>query len=240
MRVCMLLAGHKDPRMDPALPSFCDLLIDLFEKCDPDHRIHMAEMPVIEGSFPEDPEAFDGYLITGSPFSVYDPHPWILRLLDFVRIIYDAKLPLAGICFGHQAIAQALGGEVAGSSKGWGVGIRRSSLLDSTSWMDSAATSCDLIYSHRDQVTALPDGARLLMGDDFCPYASFSMNDTVFALQGHPEFTREVALELIHLRADAIGHLRADKAIKSLDLPHHGDRVGKWLVDFFLHGSASL
>jgi hypothetical protein len=58
----------------------------------------------------------------------------------------------------------------------------------------------------------------------------------VFALQGHPEFTKEVALELIHLRADAIGRLRAEKAIKSLYFPHHGDRAGKWLVDFFLSG----
>jgi len=236
MKICVLMCGRPNPDMDPALPTYSELLTGMFHRADPEGRIRLIEMAVIDGAFPAKLNNFDGYLITGSPSSVYDPADWIYRLLNLVRDVYEVRLPLVGICFGHQAIAQALGGHVACSEKGWGVGIRRSFLLGTESWMDSDAKYCDLIYSHRDQVMSLPAGARLLMSDDFCPNAAFCMGERLFALQGHPEFTRAFALGLLEMRYNSIGREIVEPARKSLEGDHDGDRVGKWLVDFFLAG----
>jgi GMP synthase-like glutamine amidotransferase len=234
MNICVLMCGRADPDMDPTLPIYSELMSGMFYRADTEGRIRLVEMPVVDGEFPSDVMVFDGYLITGSSSSVYDPEEWIARLLDLIGEIYAARLPLVGICFGHQAIAQALGGNVTCSDKGWGVGIRRSELLAAEPWMDANPKNCDLIYFHRDQVMSLPDGAKLLMGDAFCPYAAFSMGDKLFALQGHPEFTRPFALGLLKLRYDMIGREIVEPARKSLQGHHDSDRVGKWIVDFFL------
>ena len=80
-------------------------------------------VPVKDNVFPEQPEQYNGYVVTGSPKSVNDSDAWIERLMDFIRQVEARKLPLFGACFGHQAIAKALGGKVEKSNKGWGLGI---------------------------------------------------------------------------------------------------------------------
>jgi GMP synthase-like glutamine amidotransferase len=234
MKICVLMCGRPNPDMDPALPTYSELMSGMFHRADPEGRIRLIEMSVIDGDFPSDLNDFDGYLITGSPSSVYDREEWISRLLGLVREIHEARLPLVGICFGHQAIAQALGGSVACSEKGWGVGIRSSNLVATEPWMDAESKVCGLIYSHRDQVMSLPAEAKLLMSDDFCRYAGFSMGDKLFSIQGHPEFTKAFARGLLELRYEMIGKEIVEPARKSLKGGHDGDRVGKWIVGFFL------
>jgi len=80
-----------------------------------------ASYDVAAGELPARVEDHDGYLITGSPAGVYEPLEWIAPLLDFLRAARGAKL--VGVCFGHQALAQALGGHVEKSERGWGVGL---------------------------------------------------------------------------------------------------------------------
>ena len=234
MRICILLAGRNDSRIDPSMPGFFQLFQALFSRCGGGSGIQLSERAVLDGEFPMDVHEFDGYLITGSPVSVYEDLPWVPRLMAFIRSAHTARLPLGGICFGHQALAHALGGQVAQSPKGWGAGIRTVPILSRTAWMDDGPAACDLVYMHKDQVVALPEGSQLIMGDDFCPIAAFSLGNGVFGIQGHPEFTNQLALELVNLRAEKIGHTKAEAARESLKHPHHGDRAGKWLVDFFL------
>ena len=66
-----------------------------------------------DGVFPEDLSVFDGVMITGSPASVLEPEPWMATLQDQICTAYQLHIPLFGACFGHQAIALALGGQVA-------------------------------------------------------------------------------------------------------------------------------
>ena len=66
----------------------------------------------LDGELPKDPRMADLWVITGSRFGVYEGHPWIAPLEGFVRACRDAGVPMVGICFGHQVIAQALGGDV--------------------------------------------------------------------------------------------------------------------------------
>lgn len=82
------------------------------------HECRVYELTLNE--FPKSVHECDSYLITGSRFSVYDDEPWIHQLKNFVRRIHEAKVRLIGVCFGHQIIADTLGGIVVKSEKGWG------------------------------------------------------------------------------------------------------------------------
>ncbi len=93
------------------------------------------------GELPADPAAHGAYLITGSPAGVYDPLPWIAPLSDFIRAANASKM--VGICFGHQVMAEALGGHVVKSEKGWGAGLQHYSVVRAERWMDRARRSRD-------------------------------------------------------------------------------------------------
>lgn len=141
------------------------------------------------GELPADPADCAAYVITGSSAGVYDELPWIAPLLETLRAI-RGRAKLVGICFGHQAMAKAFGGEVTKSPKGWGLGMHRYQLVE-----PSPETVEPLMIAipafHQDQVMALPPGARVLAASEFTPYAALGYDDDTFSVQGHPEFTPE-------------------------------------------------
>lgn len=135
--------------------------------------------------------AGEKYVITGSLSSAYDSDAWISALKDFVRAACGCGAKVVGICFGHQLVADALGGRVARAETGWGEGIRFSPLKsdflkayfpDGGFWLD---------YNHHDQVINLPPNAERLSGSEFCPNESYRIDGSILCFQGHPEFTRE-------------------------------------------------
>ena len=80
--------------------------------------------------FPTSVSSCDGWIVTGSAFGAYEDHAFIPPLEDFIRANYKADVPMAGICFGHQIMAQALGGKVEKFSGGWGVGYTNYEMPD--------------------------------------------------------------------------------------------------------------
>ena len=120
---------------------------------------------VQEGGLPARPEDFDGYVVTGSSAGVYDDLPWIAPLRAFLQVA-KGRAKLVGICFGHQIMAEAFGGRVVKSDKGWGLGLQRYEVKARADWMDEARTIA-IPASHQDQVVALPPGARVLARNDF-------------------------------------------------------------------------
>ena len=104
-----------------------------------------------------DVEGLEAILITGSPAGVYDPLDWIAPLEAFVRTAHDRKVPMVGVCFGHQLIAQALGGTVRKSEKGWGLGRHVYDVAPGNGVIDG--TRIALACSHQDQVITPPAGA---------------------------------------------------------------------------------
>ena len=133
---------------------------------------------------------YDSFVISGSNASVYDDAPWIARLVDIVRDIIASGKPLLGICFGHQIIAEALGGAVSKCTLGWEVGAYALDLCAAaySSPLFSGIKNKDVVYqSHQDIVTSLPDGAVELARTDKGIQA-FSYSDSVYGLQFHPEF----------------------------------------------------
>jgi GMP synthase-like glutamine amidotransferase len=172
--------------------------------------------------------AHEAYLITGSPAGVYDPLPWIEALMDFIRSADNAKI--VGICFGHQAMAEALGGHVEKSDKGWGAGLHRYTIDRVEPWMDPVA-SIAIPASHQDQVVVQPPHTEIVASSAFTPFAGLAWTDRpAISFQFHPEFSADFAKALIEKRFDAVPD--PDAAIRSLDAPNDDALVGSWIRRF--------
>ena len=182
----------------------------------------------VAGELPEDPFAHHAYLITGSPAGVYDPLPWIAPLMEFVRAARCRKM--IGVCFGHQLMAEALGGHVVKSDKGWGSGLHRYSIVKPQPWMGQAERIA-APASHQDQVVEQPPNTAVVAASEFTPFASLAWTDRpAISFQFHPEFAPDYAKALIAERHDRVNEPEA--AIASLDAPNDNARVGEWMRRF--------
>lgn len=190
---------------------------------------------VIDDVWPSSISSCDAYLITGSKTGVYDSDPWLAPLRAFVVKAYEASKPLIGVCFGHQFLANSLGGKAEKSPKGWGVANREVFAAHSPEWMRPALSSLNLLYSHQDQVTALPDEATILFGDSFCPMASFCIPDRALAFQGHPEFTTPYMKGLMAIRKANYAEGQYEQGLESLEKEHDGPIVARWMFQFLNH-----
>ena len=180
------------------------------------------------GELPAGPDGHAAYLITGSPAGVYEPLPWIEPLQEFIRAAKDNKM--VGICFGHQIMAEALGGHVEKSDKGWGAGLHRYSVVRREPWMNGEMQVA-APASHQDQVVQPPPNAELIASSVFTPYAGFAWRDQpAISFQFHPEFSPAFAKALIEKRYDIVPE--PDAAIASLDAPNDSPRVAAWIRRF--------
>ncbi len=167
---------------------------EMFERLLAGHGFVFQTYNVLAGDIPLDANAADGWLITGSKFGAYEDHPWIAPLEDLIRKIYAAHIPLIGVCFGHQIIAQALGGKVEKYKDGWRVGQTAYKMAGH----DDPIT---LNAWHQDQVVELPEDAVILGSNDFCKNAMLAYGDKVFTVQAHPEYGDDFIEGLIKYRA---------------------------------------
>jgi len=181
------------------------------------------------GVFPQ-ADGHGAVLITGSPVGVYDPLPWIAPLMDFIRAAGESKM--VGVCFGHQVMAEALGGHVEKSHKGWGAGLHNYSIVHPEPW-DDGVKRISIPASHQDQVVVQPPNTDIVASSDFTPFASLAWTDRpAISFQFHPEFSPEFAKALIRERYDRVND--PDAALLSLDDPNDNARVGGWIRRFLL------
>lgn len=189
-----------------------------------------TEVDVVAGDLPDGPDAFEGYIVTGSPASVNDPHPWVAGLLDFIRRTASEGAPLYGTCFGHQAIAKALGGTVEKNPQGWEFGRIETVLIQP--W-DGATLPLSLYAAHNEQVTALPPMARQSGETPGCSNAAFAIGRKVWTTQYHPEMTGPFVTALVDEYAPDLPVDVAARARASLAKPADEDAISLSIIAFF-------
>jgi GMP synthase (glutamine-hydrolysing) len=185
------------------------------------HGFTLKTFSVVDGVFPDGPGAAEAWLVSGSKHGAYEDHPWIPPLEALLRDIRAAGKPLVGICFGHQIIAQAFGGTVEKFPGGWSIG-RQAYRIDGT---DVALNAW-----HQDQVTALPEGAKVIGSSEFCANAVLTYGDHVLTMQPHPEFPASVVEKLIAHRSDTVPAPLKDAATAALPAPVDNARIGDWIA----------
>jgi len=191
--------------------------------------IEAASYDVAAGELPPDVGRHAAYLVSGSSAGVYEDLPWIAKLSTFLRAA-KGRARLVGICFGHQIMAEAFGGRVEKSARGWGVGLHNYPIVQREPWMDD----CPIVSapaSHQDQVVQPPPQADVIASSLFTPYAGLAWRDQpAISFPFHPEMSPAFAAALYESRRDRIPD--AGAAIASLAAPNDNKRIGEWISRF--------
>jgi GMP synthase-like glutamine amidotransferase len=231
MIIGLLQCDHVSEPFQHIIPDYPQAFRDLFARYAPGISLHVYD--VCHGELPQSVDECEGYITTGSKYSVYDDVAWIHQLAEFVRQVHAEKRKLVGICFGHQMIAYALGGTVAKSQSGWGIGTKPVELHQLKPWMQPEKPSYRLLLSHQDQVLALPEGAELLGGNDHCPISMLGVDNHMLGIQAHPEFTPSYAEALMDSRLERIGHDPIQAAKPTLSENTDEATIMRWIDAFF-------
>ena len=230
MKLGILNADQVKPEFVKEFGEYPDMFAEIFRAIDPD--ISLITYELVNGEYPADVDEVDGYVITGSKLSVYDDVPWVHELKSFVKQLHEKKKKLIGICFGHQMVAEALGGAVEQAELGWCVGVHSNQLNKDAESYGLHGQAVLLRSNHKDQVTELPEGAIVLAGNNSCPISSFGIGDHILTFQGHPEFSEGYARSLLNMRREIFGEELFHTAIDSLEIDPDNHRIASCIIDF--------
>lgn len=185
---------------------------------------------VIVGEFPCSVNACDAYLITGSTMSANDEAYEVRWLRHFLAQCYRSRKKLVGICFGHQILAEALGGHSEKTAIK-NVGPKRFTINTKKSWMpNNTPTECTLYFIHQDQVLRPPPEAEILASNIVCSNIMYSIGDRVLGIQAHPEITQGMMLDFLGKTEGVDPDIISSTQKNSVD----SDIAAQWIVNFLL------
>lgn len=230
MRAAIIQCDSVVPELASEFGDYPEMIVRMFREAGVNIQFDVFDAPA--GQYPDALDRFDFFITTGSKAAAYDSDDWIGELVGFIRRLDKQKRRLIGICFGHQVIALARGGEVERSAKGWGVGVGSNRLLTTTGWMQESTETLNIIVSHQDQVCTLPADARVIAASDFCPYFVVQWNDHFLSIQGHPEWHTDYSRALMDLRRDKIGEARVEAGLSSLTIEPDNRLFTRWILEF--------
>lgn len=224
--LCILENGLVPELLEARHGSYPQMVINWLSPALPEARFHVVS-PVSGERLPE-PEAFDGYILTGSPHSVYERSEWIAQEITFLRGAKAKQRPIFGICFGHQLMADAFGGRTQEAPQGWGLGPQRYQY-------DQLALGGEHFVFHQDQVLELPPQARCVGGSSHCRYGALAYSFAALSVQYHPEFTPEYVRALLEMYGgNDLPTDRAEAALAALEQQAVDNQpVAQWVAAFF-------
>lgn len=230
-RVGLLLVGHVDPRAQHVAGDY----VELFDALLGPVGLELVPYALDEGRFPTSLDECDGWICSPSRASCYADEPWISPAEELHRRIVAEERAYVGVCFGHQLLAQALGGRVERAAGGWSVGAHDYEIVEATPWMEPAVERLALLASHEDQVVDVPTGAQVFARETggTCPVAGMLVGERAWTIQPHPEFTAPLAEHLLGLRVELIGRPKVGDALASLRRHLDRDIVAQWIARFF-------
>lgn len=238
MRIALLQLDEVEPALQPRFGRLADMMKAMLNGTSGcSFVVDVFNLP--NGEEPENINAYDGYLLTGSRSSVFENEGWIRRLMELIRVLHKLRKRTVGICFGHQAIAAALNGTVVRHPEGWGVGVHRYEILRTSHLADGIEReSVSLPCCHQDQVVELPPTAERTLTSEFCKNAGFVIGDYMLAIQPHPEFTVQYLECILRAIEHRVG-VRTEAAIASLQHATDNSVIADFIARFFLgeHGS---
>lgn len=191
MKIGILTTGHTPDQLRPDHGEY----FDVFKRLLKDQGFDFANFDVVDMVFPADVHDCDGWLLTGSRHGAYEDLPFIKPLEAFIRDAYAAEVPMVGICFGHQIIAQALGGKVEKFRGGWAVGRQ---VYD---WQGAPVA---LNAWHQDQIIVKPPEAQVCASNAFCENAALVYGHRAFTMQAHPEYNSDFVAGLAATRGKGV------------------------------------
>jgi GMP synthase-like glutamine amidotransferase len=223
--IAILETGIPPKPLDEAYGTYADMFTQTLAAPERQFKVFRT----FEGELPEITEPFIGVLITGSPAGVYEDTQWIKDLKAWLQAL-PQDVPVVGICFGHQIMAQAWGGHVEKSTKGWGVGVHEYNIQDAEfakNIFEADLSSLRVAVTHQDQVVTKPATAKVLAGSDFTPYGALYYTDRkAISFQCHPEFNETFACDLlISRRGTRIAEALVDQAIETFKAPNSRHQV---------------
>jgi GMP synthase-like glutamine amidotransferase len=234
-RVTIIETGIVSPKNRERHGSYPQMFERMIGAADPSVTFDTVGIPA--GEPLPDIGGLEAILITGSVAGVYDGFDWIAPLEAFARTAHGKKVPMVGVCFGHQLIAQALGGTVRKSEKGFGLGRHVYDVVPDNGLIDGPQIA--LACSHQDQVITPPAGTRTILSSDFTPHAGLLYSDTTLSVQAHPEFTVGFALaccEMVRSKGGAPENVLT-AAETSLAEPLESARLGAAITRFLTRTS---
>ena len=207
-----------------------EMFSKIFWSIDPNIQFKTYEVQF--GDYPRNINECDAYLITGSKASCYDNVQWIHALKEFIKALHKNKKKLIGVCFGHQIIAEALGGSVRKSPSGWHAGVDSISLNNDALEYGDQGKKYNLVFSHQDEVKRLPRNATLIAESASCPIGMFLIENHIFCTQGHIELDKKFARMIYDFRKKQIGDSKHQHACETLEMQTDEHEVAKSLLEF--------
>ncbi|WP_055047791.1 type 1 glutamine amidotransferase [Devosia sp. A16] len=231
MKLTIIQTGDVPAPLRPKFGAYPPMFRRMFDEAG--QPFEYETVAVCDGAEFPDATKLDGILITGSAAGVYDDYPWLEPLRAFIRSAYAANTPMLGICFGHQIMADALGGDVRKSEKGWGLGRHTYAVKSRPGFLSTDLPALSIACSHQDQVLVPPREAEVFLGSEFTPNAGLVYaNGKALSLQPHPEFRDDYTLALAELRRGKAPDAVVDAAVASVATPSHSQDVAGWLGSF--------